>query len=74
MSNTKQSDTQTFTVTISIYKFKKLKWLADMQNIAATSALEKAIETEFLVQREISKGKRILIFSPDKTFQELVFR
>ena len=66
-------ENQTFTVTISIDKFKKLKWLADHQNISATSALEKAIETEYYMKQQTSQGKRVLVQSSNKSIQEIVF-
>ena len=69
-----QTQTQTFTVTISSEQFEKLKWLANSQNISATSALEKAIETEYLLQQQVIQGKRILIRSANNSIQEIVFR
>lgn len=69
-----RTQTQTFTVTISSEQFEKLKWLANSQNISATSALEKAIETEYLLQQQVIQGKRILIRSANNSIQEIVFR
>ena len=66
--------TQTFTVTISSERFEKLKWLANSQNISATSALEQALETEYLLQQELIQGKRILTWSKDKNLQEIIFK
>ncbi|PZV13431.1 MAG: hypothetical protein DCF20_15485 [Pseudanabaena sp.] len=66
-------ETQTFTVTISSDKFKKLKWLANHQNISSTSALEKAIETEYYMKQQTSQGKRVLVQSSNKSIQEIVF-
>jgi hypothetical protein len=56
-------ETQTFTVTISREQFEKLKWLANSQSISATSALEKAIETEYYMKQQTSQGKRVLVQS-----------
>ena len=66
-------ETQTFTVTISNEQFKKLKWLANSQNISATSALEKAIETEYYMKQQTTQGKRVLVQSANKSIQEIVF-
>lgn len=59
----KDNSEVTFTVTISKERFIKLKRLAHAQNISDTSALEKAIETEFYFQNKILEGYRILIQS-----------
>ena len=68
-----RTQTQTFTVTISSEQFEKLKWLANSQNISATSALEKAIETEYYMKQQTSQGKRVLVQSANKSIQEIVF-
>lgn len=67
-------ETQTFTVTISREQFEKLKWLANSQSISATSALERAIETEYYIKEQIIvQGKKILVQSPNKSIQAVVF-
>ena len=66
--------TQTFTVTISSERFEKLKWLANSQNISATSALEQALETEHFIRQQTMQSKRILTWSKDKNLQEIIFK
>lgn len=73
MNKNKNLDTVTFTVTVSKQTLEKLQWLANCQNINATSVLEIAVATEFYIKQNIAKGKRILIQSSDKSIQVIKF-
>ena len=66
-------ETQTFTVAVSRERFQKLKDLANSQGISATSALEKAIETEYYLKQRVGEGGRVLVQSTDKSIQEVLF-
>jgi predicted DNA-binding protein len=59
-NNTSGANVKTVTIDLPEETIKKLTDLANEQNITATSALIKAIETEEYI-REVSKDAKVLI-------------
>ena len=74
ITSTGTIETRTVVIDMPVEQFEKISQLAKIQGITATSALAKAIETEFYIKEQIGKGARILVQNPDRSIREIAFK